>query len=247
MAITRLGPFGYPVAAYAIKAYVLQTAPGSYVITGKSALLIKGSVLNAGPGSYTITGKSALLIKGSILPASAGSYIITGYPALLTKGFVLSASPGQYKITGKPANLVVNPPINNLVRALGDWLSLSRRWRYDRDEPMKPLDIPGKRKKSIIAKAKAVAAQPIAAETPKPRPVEEAKFAPPPVISYAAPTVPKPAPPPAAPLVVAPKPAIIPPSPEEDEAAVMEALTALMPVIRQRLNRSPGHGRTRLR
>lgn len=249
MSTTRLGPGGYPVAG-TVKAYVLSADAGSFAITGQPAALLKGSVLQADAGAYVITGKAASLIKGSVLAADAGAYVISGKPAALLKNSVLGADPGSYIVTGYPALLEVNTPVNNLVKAIGDWLALSRRWKYAREEPPKPLIVKPKRKKDMIAAAKAIAAQPMATEARKPEPQVKPVIIAPPLPAAPAkalPTIHKP-PVAAKPKVTTtPQPAIIKePTPAEEEAEVMEALTALMPAIRKRL-KERRNGRTGLR
>jgi hypothetical protein len=95
-------------------AYTLSCANGSYVLTGKSAVLKPkyNYVLSCANGGYSIAGKDATLIyyagaASYALNADAGTYGITGQSATLAKiyNYSLSCANGIYAITGENAVL----------------------------------------------------------------------------------------------------------------------------------------------
>lgn len=72
---------------------------------GAAATLINGSQLTASPGSYSVTGASALLFDDRFFVLDSGTLSITGSSATLAHLRSINASPGSYNISGVPAAL----------------------------------------------------------------------------------------------------------------------------------------------
>ena len=91
---------------------LVDTTPGAYDLTGSSPSLLLGRALDTTPGDYDITGSSPSLLLGRALDTTPGDYDITGSPVDLEKAtagqFVLQTTPGAYNITGFPVELIAN-------------------------------------------------------------------------------------------------------------------------------------------
>jgi len=84
--------------AVAATAYVLDTTPATYNITGSAATTLATRLVDTTPGAYNLTGSSASLnITNPVLSVSPGAYNITGAAVSLLKSGELAAGGGPGK------------------------------------------------------------------------------------------------------------------------------------------------------
>lgn len=84
-----------------VVAYTLNLSPGSYTVTGASALLSRAKPdFNLSPGSYAVTGAPLLENRGVTMPVAPGSYAVTGAPLVIGVAKTMNLSPGSYNVNG---------------------------------------------------------------------------------------------------------------------------------------------------
>jgi hypothetical protein len=100
--------FIFPLQSAAANAYVLDTTPGTYDLTGSSATLLFDRLTSVTAGTYSITGSDVTLeyTVALTLEVTPGEYNLTGSsPAMLFNSLV-SVTPGDYDITGSDAAML---------------------------------------------------------------------------------------------------------------------------------------------
>ena len=94
--------------AVAATAYVLDTTPATYNITGSAAATLANRLVDTAPGAYNITGSAAEALATRIVSTTPGAYNLTGADAQTLLGRALDTTPGAYDITGSAATTLLN-------------------------------------------------------------------------------------------------------------------------------------------
>ena len=89
-------------------AYVLDTTPGTYNITGSAATTLFDRITSVTSGAYNITGSDATTLFDRITSVTSGAYNITGSDVTLLYEVPLTlvVTPGSYSITGSDVTFV---------------------------------------------------------------------------------------------------------------------------------------------
>lgn len=90
---------------------VIDSQPGSYVLTGTDASLIGGRVVSADPGAFVVTGIDVTFIYGQggyEIDAQPGTFTLTGVLAGVAADRAINAEPGSYAVSGVVASLIAD-------------------------------------------------------------------------------------------------------------------------------------------
>ena len=83
-----------------LTAYLLDTTPGTYNLTGSLPSLLVGRALDTTPGQYDLTGSSSAMLFDSLVSVTPGDYDITGSDTAMLFDQMVEVTPGAYSITG---------------------------------------------------------------------------------------------------------------------------------------------------
>jgi len=99
----------------AATAYVLDTTPATYNITGSAATTLFDRITSVTPGAYNITGNNTTLLFDRITSVTSGTYNITGSDATTLFDRLTSVTSGAYNITGSDVTLLYEVPLTLVV------------------------------------------------------------------------------------------------------------------------------------
>lgn len=119
------------IAFHAPSNPVLNGAPGSFAVSGKSATMVHGHVCNGSAGSFSVSGKTATITHGYAVNGASGSFSVSGKPATMLWAHLLPGSFGAFLVSGKPATLAHGYLLNGAAGAFalaGGAATLTRQY-----------------------------------------------------------------------------------------------------------------------